>query len=73
MASALRSTCRRGSNLQVETRIALPPEPGEYSVYVSAMQEHVAWFYEKGWPFILIDVSVADDGDSHSAALAHCR
>ena len=26
------------------------------------MQEHVAWFYERGWPFILIDVSVADDG-----------
>lgn len=46
----------------LETKIELPPEPGEYSVCVSAMQEHVAWFYEKGWPFILIDVSVADDG-----------
>ena len=49
-------------NSRLETKIALPPEPGEYSVCVSAMQEHVAWFYEKGWPFILIDVSVADDG-----------
>ena len=45
-----------------EAQISLPPEPGEYSVYVSVMQEHVAWFYDHGWPFILIDVSVADDG-----------
>jgi lipopolysaccharide transport system permease protein len=49
-------------NSRLATEIALPAEPGEYSVCVSAMQEHVAWFYEKGWPFILIDVSVADDG-----------
>src|ERR1043165_7005654 len=25
--------------------IATPPEPGENSIYVSAMREHVAWFY----------------------------
>lgn len=49
-------------NSRMDTEIALPAEPGDYSVCVSAMQEHVAWFYEKGWPFILIDVSVADDG-----------
>jgi lipopolysaccharide transport system permease protein len=46
----------------VELKIALPAEPGEYSIYVSAMREHVAWFYEKGWPFLLVDVTVADDG-----------
>lgn len=51
-----------GGNRPIETDIALPPEPGDYSVYVSTMQEHVAWSYEKGWPFILIDVSVDDDG-----------
>ncbi len=51
-----------GSHRKFETHVALPPEPGDYSVNVSAMQEHVAWFYEKGWPFVLIDVSVADDG-----------
>jgi len=51
-----------GSDRQFETHIALPPEPGDYSVNISAMQEHVAWFYEKGWPFILIDVSVDDGG-----------
>src|SRR5580698_932941 len=59
-----------GSQRKFETHVALPAEPGEYSVNISAMQEHVAWFYEKGWPFILIDVSVADDG---TAALRRWR
>jgi lipopolysaccharide transport system permease protein len=45
-----------------EMRIALPPEAGEYSIYVSAMQEHVAWLYEQGWPFLLIGVTVSEDG-----------
>jgi len=51
-----------GGSLEFESHIKIPPEPGEYSVCVSAMQEHVAWFYEKGWPFILIDISVSDAG-----------
>jgi lipopolysaccharide transport system permease protein len=42
--------------------IALPPEPGEYNVYVSIMREHVAWFYDEGWPFLLIDVQVNENG-----------
>ncbi len=50
-----------GGDRRMETQIHLPAEPGDYSVYVSLMQEHVAWLYEKGWPFILIDVSVGDD------------
>ena len=40
----------------------LPPEPGEYNIYVSVMREHVAWFYNQGWPFLLIDVRVDDEG-----------
>jgi lipopolysaccharide transport system permease protein len=43
--------------------IALPPEPGQYNIYVSVMQEHVAWFYEQGWPFLLIDILVGDAGN----------
>jgi lipopolysaccharide transport system permease protein len=49
-----------GGEKQIETRIPLPQEPGDYSVYVSPMQEHVAWLYEKGSSFILIDVAVDD-------------
>ena len=48
----------------INMQIALPPEPGGYSIYVSAMQEHVAWFYEQGWPFLLIDVVVGEDGEA---------
>lgn len=43
-------------------RIATPPEPGDYAIYVSALQEHVSWLYEQGWPFLLIDVSVSESG-----------
>jgi lipopolysaccharide transport system permease protein len=43
-------------------QIALPPEPGEYNIYVSVMREHVAWMYNEGWPFLLIDVRVDDNG-----------
>ena len=42
--------------------IALPPEPGEYNIYVSVMHEHVAWFYNEGWPFLLIDIVVDESG-----------
>jgi lipopolysaccharide transport system permease protein len=42
--------------------IALPPEPGEYNICVSVMREHVAWFYNEGWPFLLIDVTVDENG-----------
>jgi lipopolysaccharide transport system permease protein len=51
------SGCRK-----LEMEIALPAEPGEYNIYVSVMREHVAWFYNEGWPFLLIDVTVADNG-----------
>ena len=47
-----------------EMTVATPPEPGEYSVYVSPMREHVAWFYERGWPFLMIDFSVNEDGSA---------
>lgn len=42
--------------------ISLPPEPGEYNVNISVMREHVAWFYDRGWPFLLIDIAVDDEG-----------
>jgi lipopolysaccharide transport system permease protein len=42
--------------------IALPPEPGDYNIYVSVMREHVAWFYNEGWPFLLVDIVVDDGG-----------
>jgi lipopolysaccharide transport system permease protein len=51
-----------GASRTFAMKIATPPEPGEYSVRVSVMREHVAWFYERGWPFVLVDITVEDDG-----------
>ena len=47
-----------------EMSVATPPEPGEYAVYVSPMREHVAWLYDRGWPFLLIDFEVRADGSA---------
>lgn len=51
-----------GAGKSVVMSIETPQEPGEYSIYVSAMQEHVAWWYERGWPFVMVDVTVDDAG-----------
>jgi lipopolysaccharide transport system permease protein len=42
----------------LDMSFALPSEPGRYRVFVSPMQENVAWYYELGWPFLLIDAVV---------------
>lgn len=49
---------------RVELQIAVPSEPGEYNIFISVMREHVAWFYTEGWPFLLIDILVNDNGGS---------
>jgi lipopolysaccharide transport system permease protein len=51
-----------GASRAFTMKIATPAEPGDYSIHVSVMREHVAWFYERGWPFVLIDITVGDDG-----------
>src|SRR5262249_23222954 len=38
----------------------LPPEPGRYRIFLSPMRENVAWFYERGWRFLLVDARVAE-------------
>lgn len=32
-----------------------PPEPGRYRVIISPMREDVCWYYESGWPFLLVE------------------
>jgi lipopolysaccharide transport system permease protein len=49
-----------GDALPVVLDIPLPPEDGRYRVYVSALRENVRWYYELGWPFLLLEASVAD-------------
>ena len=51
-----------GASYTFEMNIGVPGEPGEYSVRISPLQEGVAWYYERGWPFLRIDVDVREDG-----------
>ncbi len=47
-----------GGSEPVVVEIDLPAESGRYQIYVSAMSEGEAWFYERGWPFLVIDAAV---------------
>jgi lipopolysaccharide transport system permease protein len=52
-----------GERAHFELALALPHEPGRYRVFLSVMREHVAWFWEKGWPFLLTDAWVDDESE----------
>jgi lipopolysaccharide transport system permease protein len=47
-----------GESAPMSLHFELPPEPGRYRIFVSPMREHVCWYYERGWPFLLIDAVV---------------
>ena len=55
-ATAIAPGQRRGFDLHFE----LPEQPGAYRVFISPMQENSGWFYERGWPFLLIDGEVGN-------------
>jgi len=48
-----------GQAVEVEVRVEFPPEPGRYRAFVSAMREHVCWFYDRGARFNVLDAEVA--------------
>ncbi|MBI3697840.1 MAG: ABC transporter permease, partial [Acidobacteria bacterium] len=50
-----------GQSVPVRLSVSLPREPGVYRIYVGPLQEHRAWFYEQGSPFLLIDARVKND------------
>ncbi len=49
-----------GGASAVRVSVALPQQAGRYRIYLSPLQEDQAWFYEKGSPFLLLDVAVED-------------
>ena len=69
-----------GETAQVRLEIPLPAEDGRYQVLLSPMREDVCWYYEQGWPFLLVEtatengaarvdrVRVADAGDARARA-----
>jgi lipopolysaccharide transport system permease protein len=54
-----RTPLREGGG-RLEMKFDLPLEPGRYRVFVSPMRENVAWYYERGWRFLLIDAVMAE-------------
>jgi lipopolysaccharide transport system permease protein len=52
---ALARDLEPGDWAQAVVPFSLPPEPGRYRVVVSPMREGVCWYYEKGWPFVLLE------------------
>jgi lipopolysaccharide transport system permease protein len=48
-----------GGRVRVSINIELPEDDGTYTVFVSPVEEGVAWFYERGSEFLEVDVEVS--------------
>jgi lipopolysaccharide transport system permease protein len=48
--------------------VELPPEDGSYRAVLSAMREGVCWYYERGWPFLMLEAETRD-GQAHLQTL----
>ncbi|HTS66227.1 MAG TPA: ABC transporter permease [Candidatus Acidoferrales bacterium] len=49
-----------GDSERVHVDFEFPAEDGRYQVLVSPMRENVCWYYEQGWPFLLLEGSTRD-------------
>jgi lipopolysaccharide transport system permease protein len=58
----LGSELASGASVDVTVRVELPPEPGRYRVFVSAIEEHGGWFYNRGDRFAVVDAEVSAEG-----------
>jgi lipopolysaccharide transport system permease protein len=48
-----------GESARVRLDFELPPEDGRYQVLLSPMREGEGWYYERGWPFLLVEAEMA--------------
>jgi lipopolysaccharide transport system permease protein len=46
-----------GESAPVSLSIEVPPEDGRYQVLISPLREDVCWYYERGWPFVLVEAA----------------
>ncbi|MBS1857915.1 MAG: ABC transporter permease [Acidobacteria bacterium] len=53
-----------GAAARVHLEIAVPPEDGRYQVLLSPMRENVCWYYEQGWPFLLVEAATREGRSS---------
>jgi lipopolysaccharide transport system permease protein len=49
-----------GQTEHVHLDFEFPAEDGRYQVLVSPMRENVCWYYEHGWPFLLLEGTTQD-------------
>jgi lipopolysaccharide transport system permease protein len=49
-----------GDIKQVRLDIELPPGDGRYQAIISPMREDTCWYYDRGWPFLLVDTAGAN-------------
>jgi homopolymeric O-antigen transport system permease protein len=47
-----------GETAHVRLEFELPAEDGDYQTILSPMREDVRWYYEAGWPFLLVEAAV---------------
>ncbi|MCX6630606.1 MAG: hypothetical protein NTW28_23570, partial [Candidatus Solibacter sp.] len=55
-----------GETARVRLEIPLPGEDGGYHVLLSPMREDLCWYYEQGWPFLLVETST-ENGEARVA------
>src|SRR5260370_41109004 len=46
-----------GETACVQLDFELPAEDGRYQVLLSPLRENVCWYYQRGWPFLLVELS----------------
>jgi lipopolysaccharide transport system permease protein len=46
-----------GESFEVSLPLEVPSEDGRYQVFVSPMKEGGGWYYERGWPFLLVEAA----------------
>ena len=49
-----------GESTAVRLDFEVPEENGHYQVLISPMREGVCWYYEKGWPVLLVEAEARD-------------
>jgi len=54
----LASDLKPGERCAASLELPLPPGDGRYQAFVSLMREGVCWYYERGWPFVLLEAEV---------------
>jgi len=49
-----------GETWRARLDFEVPEENGRYQVLLSPMRENVCWYYEQGWPFLLVEAATED-------------